>query len=178
MFIVGLGNPGTEYAHNRHNVGFHFVDWIAQEKLGDAKWHTNTKNHFAYISTKLGSDRLVLIKPHSFMNRSGHPTHAALDFFQKGIAERLIVAHDDLDIMLGAWKLDLAKGPKMHNGIDSVEASLRTDQFWRARIGIDNRNPANRIDGETYVLHDFVKEERDVIVSEFPLLWERIATYK
>ena len=90
--------------------------------------------------------------------------------------ENLVIAHDDLDIPLGKFKIQKGIGPKLHNGIESVEKSLGTKDFWRIRIGVDNRTPDNWIDGETYVLNDFRQNELDVIQALFPEVLNRLQT--
>ena len=79
----------------------------------------------------------------------------------------LIVAHDDLDIPLGKFKIQKGEGPRLHNGISSIEKALGSKDFWRIRIGVDNRDTAKRIDGETYVLQDFTRGEKAILLHTF-----------
>lgn len=86
----------------------------------------------------------------------------------------LVVVHDDLDIPLGKFKIQLGVGPKVHNGVESVERELGTKDFWRVRIGVDNRDPEARIPGDEYVLQDFTKEEMKVLENVFPQIGEQM----
>lgn len=154
--IVGLGNLGEKYHQTRHNVGFMVVDEIA--KKFDGEWVMNK-----YVSSEVTRDEnIILAKPQTYMNDSGQAVKDLIAFYELSVSE-LIVVHDDLDIPLGQYKIQLGKGPKVHNGINSIESELITEQFWRVRVGIDNRNPNNRAPGEAYVLQQFNLLELDQI---------------
>jgi PTH1 family peptidyl-tRNA hydrolase len=86
----------------------------------------------------------------------------------------LVVIHDDLDIPLGKFKIQQGVGPLLHNGIASIENAIGTKDFFRVRIGVDNRTPENRVDGETYVLQDFTPEEKKIIFDLFPQIFSRL----
>lgn len=141
--VVGLGNPGRRYENTRHNVGWQFVDAL-QSKF---------KSKFKEITFK---------KTDAFMNNSGEAVKKLATNY-KLPTTNLYIVHDDLDIPLGQFKIQFAKGPKDHKGVQSVEDMLGTNQFWRIRVGIENRNPENRISGEEYTLQDFLPEEREKI---------------
>ena len=140
--IVGLGNPGTQYATTRHNVGFQYIDYLITNQLLDKQTKT--------------------LKPDTYMNRSGIAVAKKLNFYKLKPVD-LIVIHDDLDLRLGEFKIQLGKGPKLHNGIESIEQLLKTKEFYRVRIGIDNRNPNNRISEESYVLQSFTLSELEIL---------------
>lgn len=146
--IVGLGNPGKLYQNNRHNVGQMLTD---------------------YLSENLDIKKSVkLVKTDCFMNQSG-------SFVKKLNAkpENLYVVHDDLDIPLGKFHIQFGVGPQLHNGLESIEQHLKTKDFWRIRIGVDNRKSG--IDGETYVLSNFLKEEKQLLVKEvFPKILSQL----
>lgn len=156
--VIGLGNPGGKYQNNRHNVGFMFIDFLANklDKLD-----------------QFDQSHVKLIKPQSFMNRSGADVKKIIAKWKLEI-ENLIVVHDDLDIPLGKFKIQKGTGPFLHGGITSIEDQLGTKDFWRVRIGIDNREPDNRIDGESYVLQDFTPEEQIIIQQVFPKIEMRL----
>lgn len=135
--IIGLGNPGEKYQSNRHNVGHQFVDWA---KRG--------------------------LKTDVFMNDSGRFVAAKLNF-HKLKPDDLYIVHDDLDIRLGEYKIQKGVGPKVHYGLNSIEAVLETKDFWRIRIGVDNRDPENRTPGEDYVLQNFSTDEKKIIDGVF-----------
>ena len=105
-----------------------------------------------------------MVKPQMFMNRSGEVVTKIANFYKVTIDD-LVVIHDDLDIRLGEYKIQKGVGPKVHNGLTSVEERLGTADFWRLRIGVDNRiqNSEFRIQGEDYVLADFLPEEKTII---------------
>ncbi|AKM83201.1 hypothetical protein A2422_00410 [Candidatus Woesebacteria bacterium RIFOXYC1_FULL_31_51] len=139
--IIGLGNPGEKYKNNRHNVGQMVI-----EKLQSISHNKN----------------ILLKKSGSFMNDSGDFVKSILTK-SKLETSNLYIIHDDLDITLGSYKIQFGKGPKIHNGINDIQEKLGTSDFWYVRVGVDNRDPNNRIPGEQYVLEDFTNEERDIL---------------
>ncbi|MBI5358791.1 aminoacyl-tRNA hydrolase [Candidatus Amesbacteria bacterium] len=169
--ILGLGNPGVEYANTRHNAGILLVDNFSQKLSSPYGWRRE-KNKFIFKS-----DKFTLIKTASvFMNESGN---LVKDFQyltpdpSPNLGEgSLFVVHDDLDIKLGEYKIQKGMGPKVHNGVLSVENKLKTKDFWRIRIGIDNRTTP--IDGETYVLQKFSPDERKILDSVFEEICKKL----
>ena len=142
--IIGLGNPGAEYQNTRHNAGVMLVD-----KMADI-W----RKHYGAVVCKKENVWFVKTKD-VFMNESGR--------LLQGLPEgELWVAHDDLDIKLGEYKIQKGRGPKEHNGVESVENALKTKDFWRIRIGIENRD-RDRENGESYVLGKFTSEEKGIL---------------
>lgn len=152
--LVGLGNPGEKYAKNRHNVGFMFLDILA----GEATWREEKKFHGMVAEVEIEGEKCILLKPNTFMNDSGQAVAAVVNFY-KLTKDNIFVVHDDLDIVFGAWKIQKDKGPKIHNGILSIEEHLGSTDFWRVRVGVDGRDPENRMEGHAYVLQDFSSEE-------------------
>ena len=157
--FIGLGNPGKRYENTRHNVGFIVVDRIQDVNKGN-EWG-NEKKYRAEICNLPLKD-IMLVKPQTFMNESGLSVYLITSFY-KIKTDDIYVFHDDLDIRLGEYKIQKGIGPELHYGIRSIENSLGSKDFWRVRIGIDNRNPVKRIDGEEYVLQKFNREERKVL---------------
>lgn len=160
--IVGLGNPGTEYQHSRHNAGFMALDLLAQ-KLGCS--FKDEKDFFAQIAK---TSECVLIKPQTFMNESGRTVRAWMQYFKLIATDAqypdLTVVYDDLDIALGSWKYQFGTGPKVHNGVTSVISHLGSDQFWHARIGTENRQQHRlSIPSHEYVLTPFSADEFKLI---------------
>jgi len=151
--LVGLGNPGEAHVGNRHNVGFMVVDRLAGE---GAEWESK------FEALILKAKDYLLVKPQTFMNRSGEVVAKVANFY-KVTTDDLMVVHDDLDIRLGEYKIQKGVGPKVHNGLTSVEERLGTANFWRLRVGVDNR-PAGqaRVPGDEYVLSDFTAEEKEI----------------
>jgi len=158
--IVGLGNPGEKYKNNRHNVGFMILD-----KLNKKSWQKSKSGFLLYSWFRFN---IELIKPQTFMNDSGVAVEYAVNKHKVKTVD-LYIVHDDLDLPLGTWKIQFAKGPKDNGGINDIEQKLGTEDFWRVRVGVDNRNPETRTSGEEYVLEDFTKDELkklEIVVEE------------
>jgi peptidyl-tRNA hydrolase, PTH1 family len=159
--LVGLGNPGRQYEGHRHNVGFMALDLIAA-RYGAPKWKERAN---ALVSEcRIGGDKVVLVKPQSFMNRSGQPLRNVLDFW-KLKAEAVTVFYDELDLQPAKVRIKRGGGSGGHNGIKSMDAHIGQN-YRRVRIGIGHPGHKDRVSG--YVLHDFAKDERarlDVLMS-------------
>ncbi|MEV4870210.1 aminoacyl-tRNA hydrolase [Streptomyces syringium] len=156
--IVGLGNPGPEYAANRHNVGFMVADLLAERMRAKFKAH---KSRAQVVEGRLGapspsSRRVVIAKPMSFMNLSGGPTAALRDFYKVPV-ERIVAVHDELDIDYGQLRLKLGGGDNGHNGLKSITKALGPD-YCRVRFGIGR--PPGRMQVADFVLKDFSSTER------------------
>ncbi|MFF3438015.1 aminoacyl-tRNA hydrolase [Streptosporangium sp. NPDC002721] len=152
--VVGLGNPGPEYAGNRHNAGFMVLDELAARAGGRFKAH---RSRAEVMEGRLAGVPAVLAKPLSFMNLSGGPTKALADFYKVDPA-RVVVVHDELDIPYGALRAKLGGGDNGHNGLKSITKSLATKDYLRVRFGIGR--PPGRMDAAAYVLRDFATAER------------------
>jgi len=150
--FVGLGNPGADYDLTRHNAGFMFLEQVAKR---EGISFSQDKYTFSLIAK---APQFILAKPTTFMNSSGKAVKALADKLHLTESD-IYVVHDDLDVRLGEYKVQQGRGPKDHNGISSIEDTMKTSNFWRVRIGIDNRDPYNRIPGENYVLQKFEPEE-------------------
>jgi PTH1 family peptidyl-tRNA hydrolase len=155
--VVGLGNPGDEYAATRHNAGFMLVDRLARA------WGVELRGRLFKARTALarrGGDEIFLVEPKTFMNRSGSAVRQAMA--GKDVpAERLVVAYDDLDIPLGEIRVRKKGRPGTHKGMISIAGEIRTDEFPRIRIGI-GPCPAGR-DAADYVLEPFRRDERPLV---------------
>ncbi|HUX79428.1 MAG TPA: aminoacyl-tRNA hydrolase [Alphaproteobacteria bacterium] len=151
--LVGLGNPGREYAHNRHNVGFMCIDEI-QKSYGFAP----EKSKFSGLLSegRVDQTKVYLFKPLAFMNRSGRPVGETSKFF-KIPPEHVIVFHDDLDLAPGKVRVKQGGSHGGHNGLRDLDAHIGT-QYWRVRIGIGR--PLHKGAVTSYVLSDFSKEEK------------------
>ncbi len=157
--IVGLGNPGREYAGNRHNVGFLVVDLLARRTGVRFGRHRRAVAEVAQARLGVGVEapQLVLAKPMTYMNLAGGPV-AALGHFYKVEPANLVAVHDDLDLPFGALRTKLGGGEGGHNGLRSVSRSLSTQDYLRVRFGISR--PPGRQDPADYVLSDFSPAER------------------
>mgnify|MGYP001318635553 CR=1 FL=1 len=131
--IVGLGNIGAEYERTRHNAGFWFVDAVAA-KAG-VRFSADRKFHGEVARIKDHDDELWLLKPSTYMNRSGQAV-VALALYYKILPTQMLVAHDDLDLSPGTVKLKRGGGHAGHNGLRDIQAKLSTPDFWRLRLGI------------------------------------------
>ena len=163
--IAGLGNPGPEYAGNRHNAGYMVADVLAA-RMGAA--FKRDSSGAAVAVGRLAGVPVTLGKPRSYMNRSGGPVAALLGFY-KVPAGRVLVVHDELDVPFGAIRLKLGGGDNGHNGLRSVTAALGTRDYYRARLGIGR--PPGRMDPATFVLRNFSITER----KQLPEVIERCA---
>lgn len=134
--IIGLGNPGEEYGNTRHNVGFLIVDSIARE--ANSKFSFEKKFNAEVAKSRFADKPVVLAKPQIFVNKSGEAVKK-LKLFYKAKGENIVIVHDDLDIEFGNFKISFAKDSGGHRGIQSVIDQLKTNKFWRLRIGTANR---------------------------------------
>jgi len=167
MIIIGLGNPGKKYENNRHNAGQIFIDFF-DKKIRNSKFEIRNFDK-----------NLKIFKTNCFMNESGKEVEKILKTFHviRYTLHDLFIVHDDLDIPLGKFRIDFGKGPKLHKGIKSIEQTLKTKDFWRIRIGVDNRQKTGWVNGEVYVLQDFLPEEKEVLEKEvFGKIFEKIIT--
>lgn len=156
--VVGLGNPGREYERTRHNIGYLVVEELAG-RLGASfarhrRAHADTAEAHAFVGTP-DHCRVVLVKSRTYMNESGGPVKAVLDFTK---ATQLVVVHDEIDIPLGALRIKYGGGDNGHNGLKSIRKSLGTGDYYRVRVGVDR--PTGRQDPADYVLSDFRAAER------------------
>ncbi len=161
--VVGLGNPGAEYAHTRHNVGFDVVDLLAARWGGRLRRARPEKALVDEVRSSSGK-RVALVQPQTYMNASGDAVAPLVRRF--GVGEdlaRLVVVHDELDLPLGRMKVKLGGGLAGHNGLRSIRASLRSDAFTRVRVGVGK--PASKEHGVDHVLRRVGKAERDVLAQ-------------
>jgi PTH1 family peptidyl-tRNA hydrolase len=166
QLVVGLGNPGPQYAKTRHNVGFMVADLLAARLGAPFKVH---KRSGAEIATgRLGGHSVVLAKPRTFMNESGRHVGPLAKFYSVSPAD-MIVIHDELDIDFGKIRLKLGGGEGGHNGLRSIANALGTKDFQRVRIGIGR--PPGRKDPAAFVLENFTAVER----NEVPTICEQAA---
>ena len=163
--IVGLGNPGAEYAGNRHNCGFMVADVLAARMTARFK---RDRSRAVVAAGRLAGTAVTLAKPQTFMNLSGGPV-AALRSFYKIPPERIVVIHDELDLPFEVIRLKLGGGDGGHNGLRSVTAALGTRDYLRVRVGIGL--PPGRMDPADFVLRDFSAAEKKLL----PLVLEQAA---
>jgi len=155
--IVGLGNPGAEYQGHRHNVGFMMIDQIA----GDYGFSLFKKKFQGLVSQGvIDNQKVLLLKPGTFMNNSGQSVQAAASFYNIP-EDKIIVLYDELDLPLTKLRVRQGGGSGGHNGIKSLDKHLPSKDYWRVRIGIDHPGDKNRVSG--YVLSNFAKAEAPAV---------------
>ncbi|HKB60335.1 MAG TPA: aminoacyl-tRNA hydrolase [Gallionellaceae bacterium] len=156
--IVGLGNPGAQYAGTRHNAGFWWVEEFA--RAHGATFRTESKFHGLVARATLHGREVHLLMPQTFMNVSGRSV-VALALYFKILPDQILVVHDELDLPPGSAKLKLGGGHGGHNGLKDIIAHLSTKDFWRLRIGIGH--PGERSEVSNFVLNPPRKEEQVLI---------------
>ncbi len=170
LLVVGLGNPGSDYAGTRHNIGFMAADVLVR-RHGFSSWRSKFQGDLAEGS--IGGDKVVVLKPNTYMNLSGQSVAAVAKFLKIPVAD-IVVIHDDLDLAPGRLRVKRGGGSGGHNGLKSIDAHLGRD-YRRVRLGIGH--PGDRNVVSDYVLHDFAKADRiwleamlDAVADAFPLL--------
>ena len=154
--VVGLGNPGKEYENTRHNIGFMALDhYLSGEDF-------KTKDNYSYIEKNINGEKVMFLKPLTYMNESGNAVRKVVDYYHIDLKDILII-YDDMDFEVGSYKLKLSGSSAGHNGIKSIISHLNTETFNRIRIGI------SKPDGDVidYVLGKFSKEDLNKINEVF-----------
>lgn len=159
FLIVGLGNPGSEYKGNRHNIGFMAADEFVR-RYNFAAWRVRFNGETA--EGTLDGEKIIILKPMTYMNKSGIAVRAAMDFYKIPV-ENIIVLHDELDLPVGKVKAKTGGGAGGHNGLRSIDEHCSQD-YIRVRIGIGHPGHRDRVTG--YVLSNFTKEAQEVLVPE------------
>lgn len=152
--LIGLGNPGEDYAGTRHNIGFMALDALHETWRG-AVWER--KFHGLLASASIDGEKVYLLKPMTFMNRSGLSAGEAARFYKIPLSD-ILVFYDEIELLPGKVRIKQGGGHAGHNGVKSLDEALGKD-YWRIRLGI-GRPPAGRESVHDYVLHDFAKTDR------------------
>lgn len=168
MIIIGLQNPGKKYHNTRHNAGGLFIDAL-MTSFNTSPLSEKKNLHTELTSHTLGTEKIILAKPLTYMNTSGKSAGALMRFYKAHPSHALIVAHDDLDLPLGAYKISRDKNAAGHNGIQDIINHLGTKDFIRIRIGIDHRSEQQRArqSGADYVLGTFSSQELSQLHNVF-----------
>jgi peptidyl-tRNA hydrolase, PTH1 family len=166
LLVVGLGNPGPNYASTRHNLGFMVADLLAG-RMGE-KFKVHKKSGAEVVTGRLAGRSVVLAKPRVYMNESGRQVGPLSKFYSVPPAD-VVIVHDELDIDFGKIRLKFGGGVAGHNGLRSVASALGTSDFQRVRVGIGR--PPGQKSGASFVLENFSKAER----PEVPVICEQAA---
>lgn len=162
LLVVGLGNPGREYARNRHNVGFLVADELAHRHGGS--WRGRFNGQLAEV--RIEGHKVALLKPETYMNDSGRAVQAAAKFF-KAEPDTILVVHDEVDLETGRLQARLGGGLAGHNGLRSIAKHLSTPEFMRLRVGVGRPARGDRRPVADYVLSDFdAHDDPEGIVRE------------
>lgn len=161
--IVGLGNPGSDYSNNRHNVGQMVLDELARRVGGSFKVHKSSRAQVLEGRLGIGGPRVILAKPMSYMNVSGGPVSTLVKFFDVE-PSRVVAVHDEIDIPFNTVKLKIGGGEGGHNGLRDISKALSTKDYVRVRVGVGR--PPGRMDTAGFVLKDFAAAEK----KELPFL--------
>jgi PTH1 family peptidyl-tRNA hydrolase len=160
--IVGLGNPGRQYEKNRHNAGFLFLDQLLTHQGG--LWSKTLKFQGWFAHCMIGAQKVMLLKPNTFMNRSGQAVNQVTRYY-KLTPENILVVHDELDFSAGMIKLKKEGGHAGHNGLRDIMAHLDSKHFYRLRIGVDRPSTGKSV--ADYVLSDPSKMDNIAINDSF-----------
>jgi len=155
LLLVGLGNPGAKYAGNRHNIGFMAIDALARA-YSFGPW--KKKFHAEIAEGQIAGERVLLLKPQTYMNESGRAVGEAANFYKLS-PPQVVVFYDEIDLAPGRFRMKTGGGAAGHNGIRSIAASAIGDGFRRARLGVGHPGRAELVHG--YVLSDFAKSDAD-----------------
>lgn len=155
--IVGLGNPGEQYAATRHNVGAEVAERLAgPDGLGRGPRRVRAR----VARVDVGGQPCIVAVPMTFMNLSGDAVASLLSYYKVGPSD-LVVVHDDIDLPFARLRFHIGRGSGGNNGVDSIIRSLRTTDFWRVRMGVGR--PPGRMDPADFVLRRFSKQERETV---------------
>lgn len=169
--IVGLGNPGKEYENTRHNMGFMFLDYYLSKNNYNVIW--KKKFNGLYYQTTINNEKVIFLKPLSFMNLSGGVVIKYINYFNIDI-DNLLVICDDLDLYVGNYKIKSSGACGGHNGLRDIEKSINSTNYKRLRIGISNNKD---LDTKDYVLGKFSKDDINELNKTFDKLCDLIDNY-
>jgi len=161
FLLIGLGNPEKKYFQTRHNLGFRVIDKL-RERYQFPEFNRQEKFRALVSQGRIKNQKIILVKPQTYMNRSGESVKKITDFFRLPL-ENLWVVHDDIDLPLGRLRISFNLGSAGHRGIESIIQSLDSQAFVRFRLGIRNFSEENKPDINKFVLDKFSKEEKKIV---------------
>jgi len=173
--IVGLGNPGKQYVHTRHNAGFLAIDYFLRGK--DAiSCQSKFKAHICEMH--IGNEKVFFVKPQTFMNHSGTAVKHIADFYKLDVTNDILVIHDEVDLPFGKIKLTSSASAAGHNGVQNIIDEFGHKDFHRIRIGVESREHRSETPTDAFVLHPFQHAEQERLESEvLPKVSEHIKTF-
>ena len=175
--VVGLGNPGSEYTKTRHNVGFMALDFL-QKAFSASVFCEDKKSSSLMANSLIDQEKILLVKPNTFMNESGKAVRALVDFY-KLAPNDIVVIHDDLDIAPATMRTTESSRAAGHNGVQDIIEKLGTQDFFRIRIGIGRPTEVNGacMPSHDFVLQNFSEEELDNLTELFPKIKEEVFAF-
>ncbi|MDQ3018425.1 MAG: aminoacyl-tRNA hydrolase [bacterium] len=173
--IIGLGNPGKQYEHTRHNVGFLAIDFFLHEKAAIA---CQSKFKAQICEYHEDGEKVFFVKPQTFMNLSGHAVKAIADFYKLDETKDILVLHDEIDLPFSKIKVTGESSGAGHNGVQNIIDEFGHKKFQRIRIGVESRESRNDIPTDVFVLQPFTHPEKERLTSEvFPKTSQLIDTF-
>lgn len=161
--IVGLGNPGQEYKHTRHNLGFEVVDYFAEHR--GLVFHESQRFFGLFAEGEVQGKQVALLKPMTFMNLSGRSIKSCMEYFTIA-QEKILVICDDILIALGKMRMRMKGASGGHNGLKSVQLNLATEEYARLRMGVDSPQLGENL--SDYVMGHFTTEQKQIIKKLLP----------
>ncbi len=160
--VVGLGNPGEKYENTRHNIGFTIVSNFKFQVSSFSDWKINKKFNAEISEGKIGGEKIILLKPQTFMNNSGQAVVAAAHFYKIKPTDILII-HDDIDLPLGKMRVKKDGSSGGHRGVESIITALGTNNFPRLKVGVGPKERPKNFDAANFVLKKFGKSEEKTL---------------
>ncbi len=172
--VVGLGNPGPEYARTRHNVGFEAIDSLARRFVDPTRTVARSRFQALALEGEIGTEKVLFLRPTTFMNCSGRSVAEAVGFYKLDAARDLMVVADDIDLPCGTIRVRADGGAGGHNGLADILGALGSPQWNRCRIGID---PPGRIPQADYVLGRFTSEQEPLAAEGIDLAAQAVEAW-
>jgi len=170
--VIGLGNPGKKYELTRHNAGFLFLDWLVKEKFPGSTFSLQKNMHTEICEVKQGPGKLILGKPQTYMNNSGHAVSQLVSYYKIDFEKDLLIIQDEVDLPIGQLRESLESASAGHKGVQSIIDALGSKNFKRLRIGVEAREDKSIPPTENYVLQKFSEEELKLLETN---IWPKLA---
>jgi peptidyl-tRNA hydrolase, PTH1 family len=173
--IVGLGNPGTKYEHNRHNAGWLALNFYLKRVKTIA---CESKFNAEICELHQDAQKIFFVKPRTFMNESGSAVAEIVNFYKVDVSKDLLIVHDEVDLPLGTIRANSSSGAAGHNGVKDIIEKLGTQDFHRIRIGIETRESGSDMPTDAFVLQNFKEDELTKLEADvFPKIKDEIEKF-